>query len=140
MKRVFTLAVAGALVTGAIGCATNELETRREVAQAALSRYPGNAQPASTFRLAAADNTGDRSIELLNLSDTAVPAGKVWVNGRFVASVPAIEPRTTTVVKYGDLLEAGPGVMDLKRAESQVTKVEYETSQGLFAVDGPSRR
>ena len=140
MKRLFTCAVAGALSAGVAGCATNELETRREVAQAALSRYPGNGRPADTFKLAAADDPGKRTVELHNLSDTAVPAGKVWVNGRFVASVPVIEPRATALVNYGDLLEAGPGVMDLKRAESQVTKVEYETSQGLFVVDGPSRR
>lgn len=140
MDRMIALAVTGVLSAGVVGCATNEMETRREVAQAVLSRYPGNSRAPETFRLAAADNPGNGTVELLNLSDTAVPAGKVWVNGRFVGSVPVIEPRTTVVVNYSDLLEAGPNVMDLKRAESQVVKVEYETAQGLFAVDGPSRR
>jgi hypothetical protein len=139
MRRTLALAVAGCLTLGAVGCATNELQTRREVARAALSHYPAvQAKQSATYKLAAVDDQGAGTVEILNLTDNTTPQAKVWVNGRYVSGVPAVPARSSVTVKYGDLLEAGPGVMDLGRANSKVAKVELEVNGELFVVQGPT--
>jgi len=139
MKGITVLSLAAILGSGVIGCTTNELETRREATAAALSTYPGNPQQSSEFKLAAADDQSGKSVRILNLGDTIVPPGNLWVNGRYVAPVSAIPARSSIVVPYGSFLESGAGVMDLGKYEGDIIKVEIETSGGLYSIEGPSK-
>ena len=43
-------------------------------------------------------------------------------------------------VKYIELLEAGPGAKSLQELERTVQKVELETTDGIFSVQGPVNR
>ena len=145
MKSLFktgtTLVLGLAAVVAAAGCSTSEMAVREDVTRAALSEYPGQARPSDRLKLAAVDDPGRQTLEISNLSDTAVTTAKVWVNSRYVQAVPAIPARSTVTIGYADLLEAGRGTMDLARVDKpQIAKVEVQTADGLFTVDGPARR
>ena len=92
----------------------------------------------SPYRLAAVDDRGDREIEVLNLSDMAIPASAVWVNGLFVHRIPAIAQRGSAKVKYDELLQAGRPTNDLKQLNQPVRKIEVQIDNRLHPVDGPS--
>ena len=93
---------------------------------------------ASPYRLAVVDRRGDKQIEILNLSDTAVPASTLWVNGLFVHRLQAIPPRGTVKVKYSNLLESGRPTGDLKQLDQNARKVELQIGDRLHRVEGPA--
>jgi hypothetical protein len=140
MRRMLGLAVAGCLTAGMVGCASNEMETRREIASAALSNYPGGvAKQSDQFQLAAVDNRGSGELDILNLTDNAVPPAKLWVNGRYVSTLAGIQARGSVKVKYGDLLESGRGMLDLaKDPKPGVAKAELQIGNELYAIQGPT--
>ena len=141
MKRVIAIAFAGIVGLTAVGCTTNELETRREATTAALSNYPGNAQESAKYKLAAVDDQNQDTLTILNLTDETIAPGTIWVNGRYVKKISSIPAQSSVTVAYNELLEGGGGVMDLSKADSeQIQKVELQTHEGLFTVMGPSRK
>jgi len=86
------------------------------------------------------DDRENDEIQILNLSDNAIPDPTIWVNGTYVRRVPTIAPRGSSTIGYSGLLQAGQTAMDFKRANQPVTKVELQTADGLFQVQGPSRK
>ena len=137
--------VAVMIVVVVAGCAASKVssvepETRENIGYAATARYPGYPQnrPDKVQASAAVDQE-DSKIEIYNLSDNAIPNPIIWVNGTYVRRLPTIGPRSSATVLYGGLLQAGQTQMDFKRSGQQVSKVEIQTADGLFTVQGPSR-
>jgi hypothetical protein len=141
MTRLLALLVVALLA----GCTTDKLgrvgeEPRAAITYAATASYPGSPQPSDRISAAAVDDRGARELVIYNMSDTAVPRATVWVNGAFLHRVPGIAPRRSVEISYRELLEAGQGVRDLRTARQAVRRVELETSDGLFTVQGPALR
>ena len=133
---------AGLMITG---CKTTQVSQvaegpREAITYAARAKYPGDAKTSERVRVAAVDDSGRRELTLFNLSDNSVPASTLWVNSHYVAQIPAIAPRRSVMVKYTQLIEAGPSVGDLRTMDQQPRKVELQTSEGLFTVQGPSAK
>jgi len=140
----------GVVVCLAIGCliwagceaqrvSNVDPNARAAIGYAATAHYPGNAMNSTANVLVGAlDRPGEKRIELLNLSDNAVPDAKVWVNGAYVRQIGTLPPRGTTSVDYSGMLQAGQTAMDFARAEQAVTKVEIETGNVLYRVLGPA--
>jgi len=64
----------------------------------------------------------------------------VWVNGAYLHQVPTIGPRAMVNIDYNALLMAGPAPQDLKASGQSVRKVELQTHDGFFTVQGPSKK
>src|SRR4051812_1141357 len=147
--KSFLPSVIGASVIGLItlaGCSTDRVaqvgsEPRAAISEAALASYPQQPAVASDrVQAAAVDRPDQKEIEIFNLSDQSIPPGRVWVNGGFLAQSPNIAPRGSTIIKYSDLLEAGHAVNDLKQLQQPVRKVELQTREGLFKIQGPAMK
>ena len=128
-----------------LGCETGEIrrvgdEPREAIAQAALAKYPGASEDTNAYRLAAVDDPSRRELTLLNLTDNAVPAATIWVNGAFVRNLTGIPPRGSVELRYSELLEAGSGTRDLRSIGQGVRKVELEIGDKLISVQGPSKK
>lgn len=127
------------------GCKTTQVSQvaegpREAITFAARAKYPGDAKTSETIRVAAVDDSRRRELTLFNLSDNSVPASTLWVNSHYVAQIPSIAPRRSVLLKYTQLIEAGPSVGDLRTMDQQPRKVEIQTSDGLFTVQGPSAK
>ena len=128
------------------GCAVKRVaqvdpNTREAIGYAATAHYPGNPQwRPDKVQAAAVDDHKNEELQILNLSDNAIPTPTIWVNGQFVRRVQTIGPRGSTTISYPGLLAAGNTAMDFQRAGQRVSKVEIETADGLFQCQGPSRR
>ena len=138
--------LAGVLMGGLGGCSTDRVsqvgqEPRAAISDAALASYP-QAPAASSDRVqaAAVDHPDLKEVEIFNLADQSIPAARVWVNGNFLAQINSIPPRGSVIVKYSNLLEAGRAVNDLKQLQQPVRKVELQTREGLFKVQGPAMK
>ena len=133
------------IVVVVAGCATKRVsgvdpEARQQIGYAATATYPGNPyQRPDKVNASAAVDHEDEEIQIYNLSDNAIVSPKVWVNGAYVRQLPTIGPRAAATVEYRGLLQAGEPSMDFKRAGQAVSKVEIQTADGLFTVQGPSR-
>jgi hypothetical protein len=135
-----------ALALGLLGgCAAQSVSQvgerpREAITYAARARYTAPAQ--ASERVAAVAITDDRRKELniYNLGSQAVPATAVWVNGAFVRQIDPIPPGGRTTLRYGQLLEAGPGVGDLSKLGQTPQRVELQTENGLFRIHGPVAR
>ena len=144
MRNGWTIIAVAALAAG--GCQVGNVDQvgqqpRDAITYAARAKYPGNptAMPEMPrVQAAAVDYRGLNEIEILNLSDNAIPASTVWVNGSYLTRIDTIPPKGTTVVKYGQLLEAGAGTQDLKMAKQSPSKVELQTADGLTPIQGPA--
>ena len=126
------------------GCATGEVsrvrdQPRAEISYAATATYPGEPETSEDLILTAVDDPRRRELTLYNPTDRSVPAGTVWINGHFLHRIHGIGPRGGTTIDYRNFLEAGDGVMDFRRVQQSVQRVDYETSEGLFTVQGPAR-
>ena len=125
------------------GCAANEVgqvgrNPREVITYAATASYPGGARESEDVRAVALNYPGREEIEIHNLTDRSIPAEAVWVNGRYVREVVGdIAPRGQVTVRYGNLVEAGPGTRDLDTLNRPVERVELQTPGGLFSVFGP---
>lgn len=143
MRRAKTVAwVASVLLIA--GCETQNVsrvgeEARQDITFAARAKYPGNAQDSQRVRTVAVVDPDAKRLEIFNTTDQPIPASSVWVNGTFVSQVPSIPALGSVTVPYSSLLEAGPGVNDLKSLDRTPTRVELQTSEGLFRVQGPTR-
>ena len=129
-----------------IGCTTQEVgrvgaEPREQIRYAATARYPGeSAQTSDRIQMAAVDDVENNKVTLMNLSDNAIPPSTAWINGAYVYQLPSIPPRGMAEMKYSEILMSGPNPGDLKSAGQGVRKVELQTHEGLFTVQGPSKK
>ncbi len=129
-----------------VGCTTQEVgrvgsEPREQIRYAATARYPSApAQTSDRMQLAAVDDVENDKVTLMNLSDNAIPPSTAWINGAYVYQLPSIPPRGIAEMKYSEILMAGPNAGDLKSAGQGVRKVELQTHEGLFTVQGPSKK
>ena len=134
------IAVGGLLV----GCTTNEVgrvgaSPRAEITYAATAKYPGEARTSDAIQLTAVDDPDDNVMTIYNVSDNAIGPATVWVNGAFVHRIDGIPPRGAVEINHVELLQAGPGTGDLDSVNQSARKVEIQTRDGLFTVQGPSR-
>ena len=138
-----------ALVIGSgfvVGCETSEVarvgaEPREQIAYAATARYPSEAaRTPDSFKVAAVDNVEDKKLTIMNLSDGTIPPSTAWVNGAYVYQLPTIPPRGMYSMSYNEILMTGPNPSDLARSGQSVRKVELQTHEGLFSVQGPSKK
>ena len=131
-----------------VGCATQDVghvgnEPRTQIAYAATAKYPGTTAPAQTsdrVQMAAVDDVEDHKLTLMNLSDNTIPPSTAWINGAYVYQLPSIPPRGMAEMNYSEILMAGPNPGDLKQTGQAVRKVELQTHEGLFTVQGPSKK
>src|SRR5829696_362235 len=143
----FMSATTTALVIG-IGFSTSEVgrvgsEPREQIAYAATAKYPGNDTPAEKsdrIQVAAVDDVDGKKLTLMNLSDNAIPPSTAWINGAYVYQLPTIPPRGMREMNYSEILMAGPNPSDLEKSGQGVRKVELQTHEGLFTVQGPSKK
>lgn len=146
--RVTSLIAALFMVSGLMsaGCETQEIgrvgtSPREQIAYAATATYPSEtAEPSDRLNVAAIDDASGRKLTIMNLSDNTIPPSTAWVNGGFVYQLPTIPPRGMHEINYGELLMAGPNPGDLRQTGQSVRKVELQTQDGLFAVQGPSKK
>ena len=131
-----------------VGCATQDVghvgtEPRTQIAYAATAKYPGTTSPATTsdrIQVAAVDDLENHKVTLMNLSDNTIPPSTAWINGAYVYQLPTIPPRGMADMPYSEILMAGPNPGDLKQTGQSVRKVELQTHEGLFTVQGPSKK
>jgi hypothetical protein len=143
--RMITLGLVGSGLL-VVGCTTQEVanvgaEPREQIRYAATAKYPSNpAQTSDRIQMAAVDDVENDKVTLMNLSDNAIPPSTAWINGAYVYQLPAIPPRGMAEMKYAELLMAGPNGGTLESAGQAVRKVELQTHEGLFTVQGPSKK
>ena len=129
-----------------VGCETQNPsnvapQAKRDIAYAATAHYPGNAinAPDRVQATAVVNDKMDR-LEIYNPSDRAIGPSTVWVNGLFVHQLGAIPPKGMAAIDKDELLQAGPAASSLSDSKQAITKVELQTPDGLFAVQGPAMK
>lgn len=138
------LAIGFGFIVG--GCTTQEVgrvgeQPRDQIRYAANATYPESTpQTSDRINVAAIDDPRANTLTLMNLSDNAIPPSTAWVNGAYVYQLPSIPPRGMVDIRYSQLLMAGPNRGDLKQANQSVRKVELQTQDGLYSVQGPSKK
>lgn len=113
-------------------------DAREAISHAATARYPGRAITSPDVQLTAINYPDKNYLEIHNPGSTSIPRSTVWVNGTFLTSIEGIAPKGFVTVQHGSLLEAGPGTNDLKKLKQPVSRVEIESEEGLFTVQGPT--
>jgi hypothetical protein len=127
-----------------VGCTADrpsqvEPDTRAAIGYAATARYPTTPAQRSDQTVAAVVNyPSTKQIEILNLSQNAIPTPSVWVNGAYVRRIQTIPPQGTVTLRYANLLQAGQAQNDFSMMQQPVTKVEIETNNGFYTVLGPA--
>jgi hypothetical protein len=129
----------------AAGCHTQDIgqvgeRPREAITFAARAKYPGNAQDSQRVRAVAIADPDVKTLDIYNLSNQSIPATAVWVNGDFVKQISPISPKSHVTIKYVELLEAGPSAKSLTELERTIQKVELQTNDGMYSVQGPVNR
>lgn len=137
--------IAAALVASVFGCSTNEVarvgrEPRAEINYAATAKYPGEARTSDAIQLTAVNDPDADELMIYNVTDNAIGPSTIWVNGAFVHRIEGIAPRGSVTINHAELLQAGPGTADLDALDQNPRKVEIQTRDGLFTVQGPSQK
>ena len=140
-------APAAALLVGFLaGCHTQDIgqvgeRPHEAITYAARAKYPGNsAQHSERVHAVAINNPDGKTLDVYNLGMESIPATAIWVNGAFVKQISSISPKGNVTVKYVELLEAGPSAKSMSELERTVQKVELQTTDGLYYVEGPVNR
>ena len=137
---MMAIAVGGLLM----GCRTNEVGRvgavpRAEIRYAATAKYPGDARTVDTVQLTAVDDPDNDRLTIYNVSDNTIGPATIWVNGMYVHRIDGIPPRGAVEIEHVELLQDGAGTGDLHSVNQSARKVEIQTRDGLFTVQGPSR-
>jgi hypothetical protein len=145
IKPLSTAALAAAMGLPLLGCEVQHISQvgqapREAISYAATAHYPGNATTSPSVHAAAVADPDAHELTIYNLSDNGIPGSTVWVNGAVVHQIAPIPPRGSATVDYSQFLQAGEGVKTLRQLDQPVSKVELQTAEGLFAVEGPARR
>ena len=127
------------------GCAAQDVgmvgdRPREAITYAARAKYPGAAQESDRYKSVAIVDTSRKLLDVYNLSAQTIPATALWVNGGFVRQISPIAPKGHVTVRYVELLEAGPGTRSFSQLDTPVQKVEIQTTDGNYAVQGPVNR
>lgn len=127
------------------GCAAQQVsevnqKPREEITFAALAKYPTTAPSVDKDEIVALDSPDNNMLYVYNLSDKPIPQCSLWVNKTFVRQIDGVPPKGHVAVAYSDLIQAGPGVMDLKQSGQQINQVDLQTPQGLAPALGPAYR
>lgn len=147
-KKLLGLVVMSAAtgIVAGVGCETQNPsnvapQARHDITFAATAHYPGNAinAPDRVQATAVVNDKMDR-LEIYNPSDRAIPPATLWVNGLFVHQLATIPPKGMAAVDKDELLQAGPSAMSLTDSKQAITKVELQTSDGLYTVQGPAMK
>ena len=138
--------MAATVMAMAAGCETQNPsnvapQARHDITFAATARYPGNAisAPDRVQATAVVNDKMDR-LEIYNPSDRAIPPSTVWVNGLFVHQLGPIPPKGMATIDKDALLQAGPSAMSLTDSKQAIAKVELQTGDGLYTVQGPAMK
>jgi hypothetical protein len=150
LHRPFKYTLAMLILPLFAGCHTQDVgqvgeRPREAITYAARAKYPGNAQDSPRVRaVAIVDADGKllegKTIDVYNLGNESIPATAIWVNGAFVKQIGPISPKGHVTVKCVELLEAGPSAKSMTELERTVQKVELQTPDGLYNVQGPVNR
>jgi hypothetical protein len=142
LHRILNYTLAALILPLVAGCQTENIgqvgeRPREAITFAARAKYPGNAQESPKVRAVALTDPDTQELTVYNVGDTAIPATAVWVNGAFVRQIAPISPKSHATMKWVELLEAGPSAKSLSELDRTVQKVELQTSDGIYAVQGP---
>ena len=107
----------------------------------ALAAHAGDAEfptdrPSDDRRVAAIVTADGRTIKLYNFESEGIRAVNVWVNGAYVQPLRAIPPHSKAPIRTDKLFNKF-GQRFSERGE-QVTRVQLETSDGVYNVMGPA--
>jgi hypothetical protein len=141
--RYAVTALAVAIFLG--GCASQHVADvqalpREQISFAATAKYPTTEQTSDKVQAVALDAPGDQNVTVYNLTNDPIPPATLWVNGTFVRQIDGITAKGHLTVAYGNLIQAGPSTADLKQSGQAVNKVELQTLDGLFKVQGPGMK
>ena len=145
-RNLVTRTVASAFaLTLFAGCAAQDVgqvgdRPREAITFAARAKYPGAAQESDRYKSVAVVDPGRKVLDVYNLSAQTIPATALWVNGGFVRQISPIATKGHATVRYVELLEAGPGTRSFSQLDTPVQKVEIQTNDGNYAVQGPVNR
>jgi hypothetical protein len=145
-RRLLAHTIVSGLALGLFaGCAAQDVglvgeRPREAITYAARAKYPGAGQESDRYKAVAVVNPDQKVLDVYNLSSQTIPATAIWVNGAFVHQVSPIAPKGHVTVKYVELLEAGPGARSFSQLETPVQKVEIQTGDGNYTVQGPVNR
>jgi hypothetical protein len=106
-----------------------------------LAAYAGHAkfptsQPQDQTRVAAIVSGDRKTIKIYNFENQPLRAVNLWVNGAYVQPIQGIPAHGRVVVRT-DKLFNGLGDAFAKHSE-EVTRVQLETSDGLYTLLGPA--
>jgi hypothetical protein len=147
IRRFFSgCAVPAALFAGLLaGCHTQDIRQvgerpREEITDAALAKYPGSAHESDRARAVTIADPDRKQMDIYNLGNQPITATAVWVNGEFVKRISTISPKSHVTIPYVELLQAGPSAKSLSELDRTVQKVELQTNDGTYIVQGPVNR
>jgi len=115
-------------------------QPRAAITYAARAHYPGNAQMSDRIKAVAVTEPEGKMLTVYNYGADTIPSTALWANGAFVKEIAPIPPRGNVRAKYSELLEAGPGVRTFSEVSSRLERVELQTPDGLYTVQGPVNR
>jgi hypothetical protein len=145
-RRPFIFTLATLVLPLIPGCHTQDIgqvgeRPREAITYAARAKYPGSAsQHSERVHAVAINNPDGKSLDVYNLGAESINATALWVNGTFVKQIAPIPPKGYITAKYVELLESGPSAKSMSELERTVQKVEIQTADGLYYVEGPVNR
>ncbi len=121
-----------------MGCDTisgpSEVSAKR-AAFAAQTPYPQNMKATEDSHLTALVSRDGNTIQLLNSSDKASTDANVWVNGTYLTRVDSVPPHGLVTLHRTDFFDSGGN--NLSKQSATVTRVEVQSNNQLFQVQGP---
>ena len=104
-------------------------------AHAGDAEFP-TARASDGKRVAAIVTADRRTIKLYNFENAPISAVNVWINGAYVQPLRAIPAHSKAPIRTDKLFNKG-GQRFSERGE-EVTRVQLETSEGVFNAMGPA--
>jgi len=139
MFRAVAIALGAFILAGCSGSMnpfkSDDTQKTQLAAFAAQSQYPTK-QPSDDLRVSALINKDDGSIKIINNTQQTINDAKVWVNGAYVTHVDTIPSKGVVSIKRENLYDQ-KGI-SLAKANAGVTKVQLETGDKLYNLEGPS--
>jgi hypothetical protein len=141
MSRIATSLISLTTLAGCASKPTQDLarvgeDPREALSYAATAKYPHNAQLSDEVQAVAIVHPDGNFFEIHDLSNNSIGSSTLWVNGASLQRLDDIPPKSSSTVRYVDLLEAGPGGSDFGKIDRPVHRVELQTRGGLFKVLG----
>ena len=151
VRHALAVLTVGMLVIGCAGggnrrqAASNATPTMDPPAMAmsdtSLAAHAGGAtfpseRPSNDRRVAAIVSADRRTIKLYNFENEPIRAVNVWINGAYVQPLRTIPAHSKAPIRTEKLFNKD-GYRFSNRGE-EVTRVQLETSEGLFNAMGPA--